>query len=261
MNSLIDFIYKNKLYIFGFIVAFVSIIIILSFFGIDLSTKPPNKKLVQVVTLETMANLQDSDSGSSSSSMPSSQSSQSSSKTGSGSNGGSNGGGGNERPSISKIYSQIFLNNPPCKKCAPCEKSRNKHGKRDNTNEDDGTGRNRRKKPHGNIPENVRPSAEIDMEAEKEFKELNLDPSTSFCEQNKTNGIKLQAECSLLTGTKCGQTSCCVWANGKCAAGNMRGALFKMDKSGEPINIDTYYYKGTCYGEGCSDATTPYIGA
>jgi hypothetical protein len=91
----------------------------------------------------------------------------------------------------------------------------------------------------------------MDLSIEKEFKELNLSPHNSFCEQVKGNGKKRQEECSLLTKKNCESTSCCVFANGKCAAGSSEGVLFKTDKEGKNINADTYYYMGKCYGQDC----------
>lgn len=248
MNALMDFIYKNNLYIAGVIVIFVGIIIVFSMFGIDLSGKKSDAKVVQTVVMETMRNqdlnaadpvadetaaADEEDTG-----LPSNQ------------------------RAPPKNYSNIFLDSNDAgdeegpSNCPPCNQ---RNGRTFNDNEYDEEDEDvdnpmfGRKRRGGNIPRDIKPNPMIDMMAEKEFKKLNLDPTTSFCEQ-QTNGIKLQQECSMLTSTKCGETSCCVWANGKCAAGNSRGTLFKTDKFGEPINVDTYYYQNKCYGQSCSSS-------
>ena len=91
----------------------------------------------------------------------------------------------------------------------------------------------------------------------KEFDALFLTPVASFCEHNKTNGSALQAQCSALTYDNCNSTSCCVWAGsssqiGKCTAGDAKGAMYKSDSNGDPINVDTYYYQNKCIGPDCS---------
>ena len=87
---------------------------------------------------------------------------------------------------------------------------------------------------------NIKQKPDINMELsiEKEFKELNLSPHNSFCEQVKDNGKKREVECSLLTKKNCENTTCCVLANGKCSAGSSDGVLFKTDKNGKNINVD-----------------------
>jgi hypothetical protein len=90
----------------------------------------------------------------------------------------------------------------------------------------------------------------------KEFDSLFLTPVASFCEHNKTNGSALQAQCSALTYDNCNSTSCCVWASGssqigKCTAGDAKGAMYKSDSNGDPVNVDTYYYQNKCIGPDC----------
>jgi hypothetical protein len=89
-----------------------------------------------------------------------------------------------------------------------------------------------------------------------EFESLFLSPPASFCEHNKTNSSALQKQCSALTYNNCNSTSCCVWVGkssqfGKCAAGDATGTMFKTNADGEPINVDTYYYKNKCFGSQC----------
>ncbi len=241
MNALMEFIYKNNLYIAGVIVIFVAIIVAFSMFGVDLSDKKSDAKVVQTVVMETMRN-QVEGIAIDESIDPSTEEEEDS---------------GLRMPP--KNYSNIFLDSNDDEDpsdCPPCNERNgrtfNDEYEYDDEEEDEVDnpmfGRRRR---GGNIPRDIKPNPRIDMLAEKEFKNLDLDPTASFCEQ-QTNLIGLQQECSMLTGTKCGETSCCVWANGKCAAGNSRGILFKRDKFGEPINVDTYYYQNKCYGPSCS---------
>ncbi len=248
-----EFIYKNNLYIVGVIVIFVAIIVAFSMFGVDLSGKKSDAKVVQTVVMETMRNqdvnadpeveVDIEDTVADESIDPNT-------------NGEDSGLPRNQRMPP-KNYSNIFLDRndtgDDAEDCPPCNERNGRSFNNEYDEEDDEVdnpmfGRRRR---GGNIPRDIKPNPMIDMMAEKEFKKLDLDPTISFCEQ-QTNGIKLQQECSMLTGTKCGETSCCVWANGKCAAGNSSGTIFKTDKFGEPINVDTYYYQNKCYGPSCS---------
>lgn len=242
MNALMEFIYKNNLYIVGVIVIFVAIIVVFSMFGVDLSGKKSDAKVVQTVVMETMRN-QDANADAEVEDLSVDPNAETEDV-------------GLRMPP--KNYSNIFLDSnndtgDDTADCPPCNQRNGRSLNNEYDEEDDEVdnpmfGRRRR---GGNIPRDIKPNPMIDMMAEKEFKKLDLDPTTSFCEQ-QTNGIKLQQECSMLTGTKCGETSCCVWANGKCAAGNSSGTIFKTDKFGEPINVDTYYYQNKCYGPSCS---------
>jgi hypothetical protein len=90
----------------------------------------------------------------------------------------------------------------------------------------------------------------------QEFDSLFFSAPDSFCEQNKSNGARLQEQCSALTYDNCSSTSCCVWVGksariGKCAAGDATGITFKTDPNGNPVNVDTYYYQNKCYGTQC----------
>jgi hypothetical protein len=74
-----------------------------------------------------------------------------------------------------------------------------------------------------------------------------LNPATSFCKSYLGNSADLEPACNKLTQPNCNQTSCCVFSNGKCVAGDIHGPTYKTDKS----TADTYYYQGQCYGK-CS---------
>lgn len=238
-----EFIYKNNLYIAGVIVIFVATIIAFSMFGVDLSSKTSDAKLVQTVVMETMRNQDVNAVDSVAAEDPVAVE--------------EDPGLPSNKKTPPKNYSNIFLDSNDQEapaNCPPCnQRDRSFNNEYDEEDEDVDNPMFGRRRRGGNIPRDIKPNPMIDMMAEKEFKQLNLDPKTSFCEQAK-NGIKLQQECSMLTSTKCGETSCCVWANGKCAAGNSRGTLFKTDKFGEPINVDTYYYQNKCHGQGCSSS-------
>lgn len=83
---------------------------------------------------------------------------------------------------------------------------------------------------------------------------LNTNFAKSFCEKNNSSGQELKNNCEKLTQKNCLSTSCCIWtSNGKCDAGGKDGLLFNTNPNGEPIQLDYYYYKDTCYGKKCPE--------
>ena len=75
-----------------------------------------------------------------------------------------------------------------------------------------------------------------------------LTGNQAFCDVN--SGFSLEKSCNKLTKYNCGLTSCCVWADNKCKAGNKDGPLFNTDEKGKSKQTD-YYYQNECYGN-CS---------
>jgi len=74
-------------------------------------------------------------------------------------------------------------------------------------------------------------------------------PAKGFCENYRGKSHELEGECNNLAESSCNKTDCCVWtSNSKCSAGEMSGATFKTDPSGNMITMDHYYYKNKCYG-------------
>ena len=57
---------------------------------------------------------------------------------------------------------------------------------------------------------------------------LGLQPSDSFCKSYLGNSSELNVSCGLLTETNCSKTSCCVYNNNKCVAGDKKnGPTYK----------------------------------
>jgi hypothetical protein len=55
-----------------------------------------------------------------------------------------------------------------------------------------------------------------------------LQPSDSFCKSYLGNSSELNVSCGLLTETNCSKTSCCVYNNNKCVAGDKQnGPTYK----------------------------------
>jgi hypothetical protein len=55
-----------------------------------------------------------------------------------------------------------------------------------------------------------------------------LQPSDSFCKSYLGNSSELNVSCGLLTETNCSKTSCCVYNNKKCVAGDKQnGPTYK----------------------------------
>ena len=84
---------------------------------------------------------------------------------------------------------------------------------------------------------------------------INLDKimgkTNTFCESYLENSGELEKACNQLTTSNCANVNCCVFNNGKCAAGDINGPTYKTDKDGKLITMDTYYYLGKCRGK-CS---------
>lgn len=82
----------------------------------------------------------------------------------------------------------------------------------------------------------------------KEYTQLKLQPSDSFCESYLGNSAGLEVECNKLTESNCAETRCCVFTNtnklGKCVAGSINGPTYKTDKDGKLLTVDSYYYMG-----------------
>ena len=78
--------------------------------------------------------------------------------------------------------------------------------------------------------------------------DINLDKimgkKNTFCESYLGNSVELEKACEQLTQSNCADIKCCVFNNGKCAAGDINGPTYKTDKDGKLITMDTYYYLG-----------------
>jgi hypothetical protein len=71
-----------------------------------------------------------------------------------------------------------------------------------------------------------------------------IDKNHTFCESYLGNSVELEKACKQLTQSNCADIKCCVFNNGKCAAGDINGPTYKTDKDGKLITMDTYYYLG-----------------
>jgi hypothetical protein len=82
----------------------------------------------------------------------------------------------------------------------------------------------------------------------KEYTQMKLQPSDSFCESYLGKSSELEEECNKLTESNCAETRCCVLTtnkgNRKCVAGSINGPTYKTDKDGKLLTIDSYYYMG-----------------
>lgn len=82
----------------------------------------------------------------------------------------------------------------------------------------------------------------------KEYTQMKLQPSDSFCKSYLGKSSELQEECNKLTESNCAETRCCVlttnMGNRKCVAGSINGPTYKTDKDGKLLTIDSYYYMG-----------------
>lgn len=74
--------------------------------------------------------------------------------------------------------------------------------------------------------------------------------ATAFCESYKGSSAKLNTGCAKLTQKNCNETSCCVFANNKCVAGNANGPTYNTGKNGQTIS-STYYFQNQCFGANC----------
>ena len=83
--------------------------------------------------------------------------------------------------------------------------------------------------------------------------DINLDKimgkTNTFCESYLENSGELEKACEQLTKNNCANVMCCVFNNGKCAAGDVNGPIYKTDKDGNLITMDSYYYLGKCQGK------------
>lgn len=83
--------------------------------------------------------------------------------------------------------------------------------------------------------------------------DINLDKimgkTNTFCESYLENSGELEKACKQLTKSNCANVTCCVFNNGKCAAGDINGPTYKTDKDGNLITMDSYYYLGKCRGK------------
>jgi len=83
--------------------------------------------------------------------------------------------------------------------------------------------------------------------------DINLDKimgkTNTFCESYLENSGELEKACEQLTKNNCANVTCCVFNNGKCAAGDINGPTYKTDKDGNLITMDSYYYLGKCQGK------------
>jgi hypothetical protein len=78
---------------------------------------------------------------------------------------------------------------------------------------------------------------------------LSDNATNAFCKIN--TGFDLEKSCNELTKYNCGLTSCCVWTNNKCKAGDKNGPLFNTNKNGKTMELSGYYFKNKCYGTTC----------
>ena len=79
--------------------------------------------------------------------------------------------------------------------------------------------------------------------------------STGFCKNHEGDRKSLQESCSKLTKDNCVATSCCVYAKMKgkeqCHSGDIHGPTFRRNEQGKTHDIDYYYFRHKCYGDGC----------
>ena len=79
--------------------------------------------------------------------------------------------------------------------------------------------------------------------------------STGFCKSHEGDRKSLQESCSKLSKDNCLATSCCVYAKmqGKeqCHSGDIHGPTFRRNEQGKTHDIDYYYFRHKCYGDGC----------
>ena len=74
--------------------------------------------------------------------------------------------------------------------------------------------------------------------------------ATAFCESYRGSSAQLNTACGRLTQKNCNETSCCVFANNKCAAGSANGPTYNADNNGN-TNTSSYYFQNQCYGSNC----------
>jgi hypothetical protein len=86
------------------------------------------------------------------------------------------------------------------------------------------------------------------IDSEENIQKMMVSPSENFCESYLGNTIELDKACNQLTESNCSDVRCCVYGNGKCMAGDVSGPIYKTDKDGKLITMDSYYYLGKCRG-------------
>ena len=70
--------------------------------------------------------------------------------------------------------------------------------------------------------------------------------ATAFCESYRGSSAQLNTECGRLTQKNCNETSCCVFSNNKCVAGNANGPTYNTDNNGN-TNTSPYYFRNQCF--------------
>ena len=84
---------------------------------------------------------------------------------------------------------------------------------------------------------------------EASIEDIKLKSVDNFCRNYLGNASELEKACNELSEANCAQPRCCVFTGtGKCVAGAVTGPIFKTDKDGKMITMDTYYYQGACHG-------------
>ena len=93
----------------------------------------------------------------------------------------------------------------------------------------------------------------IDIDSEENIKKMMSSSSEIFCESYLGDSAGLEKSCNELTKSNCGDVKCCVYSkigkNGKCVSGDINGPIYKTDKDGKMITMDSYYYLGRCQGK------------
>jgi hypothetical protein len=74
--------------------------------------------------------------------------------------------------------------------------------------------------------------------------------ATAFCDSYKGSSNILNGACAKLTEKNCNETSCCVFANNKCVAGNANGPTYNTGSNGI-TNTSKYYFQNQCFGANC----------
>ena len=94
-----------------------------------------------------------------------------------------------------------------------------------------------------------------DLRIQKEVQIEAFDNNDGFCKTHEGDRNKLQNSCSELTRNNCLATSCCVYAKmegvEQCHSGDINGPTFKRDAEGKSKQIDYYYFRNKCIGNGC----------
>ena len=85
-------------------------------------------------------------------------------------------------------------------------------------------------KPESKLVQQVTVETFTNSNSTTSFTEDNtvLQPSDSFCKSYLGNSSELNVSCGLLTETNCSKTSCCIYTNNKCVAGDKQnGPTYK----------------------------------